>query len=153
MNEREMKVFCNKFMEEEKTACFTTIDENGYPHTRGIFNLRNVKQFPTLYKVFEKHQEDLTIYISTNTSSSKVQHIKTNKKVSVCILDSEKITGVTFGGEIEIITDKKIKKDLWLDWWVQYYPKGENDEDYTILRLKPKTVEIWYKGKYKFQLE
>lgn len=153
MNETEMKEFCNKLMEEEKAASFTTIDENGFPHTRGIFNLRNIKQFPTLSKVFERHREDLTVYISTNTSSNKVKHVKKNPKVSVCVLDPENLRGITLGGEIEIVTDEKIKKELWLDWWVQYYPKGESDEDYTILRLKPKFVEIWYRGKYKFQLE
>ncbi len=152
MNELEMLEFSNKLLEEERAASFTTIDEDGYPHTRGIFNLRNIKQFPALSKVFDKHREDLTIYISTNTSSNKVQHIKTNPNVSMCVLDPENFRGVTLGGEIEIITDEKIKKELWLDWWVSYYPKGEKDEDYTILRLKPKSVEVWCKGKYKFQL-
>ena len=41
----------------------------------------------------------------------------------------------------------------WSAILISYYPKGREDEDYTILRLKPKTVEIWYKGKFKFQLE
>ena len=71
----------------------------------------------------------------------------------MCVLDPENFRGITLGGEINIVTDEKIKKELWLDWWVKYYPKGENDEDYSILRLKPKSVEIWDKGKYKFQLE
>ena len=152
MNKIEMLEFSNKLLEEEKAASFTTIDEDGYPHTRGIFNLRNIKQFPALSKVFEMHREDLMIYISTNTSSNKVQHIKSNPNVSRCVLDPENFRGITLGGEIEIVTDEKIKEELWLDWWVNYYPKGEKDEDYTILRLKPKSAEVWYKGKYKFQL-
>ena len=49
------------------------------------------------------------------------------------------------------MTDKKVKRELWLDWWDKYYPKGIEDEDYTILKLQPKTVEVWYKGKFKFQ--
>ena len=148
-----MKEFSNKLLEEGKAASFTTIDEEGYPHTRGIFNLRNIKQFPTLSDFFKRHQEDLTIYISTNTSSNKVRHVKTNSKVSMCVLNPDSGRGITLGGEVEVITDEKIKKELWLDWWTQYYPKGVNDEDYTILRLRPKSIEIWFKGKYKFRLE
>ena len=153
MNIQEMKDFSNKLMQEAKTACFTTIDNKGYPHTRAVFNLRNKEQFPELTKIFDNHRDDLLIYISTNTSSSKVSHIHDNRKVSICITDPENFRGITFGGEIEIVTDKKIKNDLWLDWWDKYYRKGKEDEDYTILRLIPKNAEVWYKGKFKFQLE
>ena len=156
MNEQEMKEYCIEFsvklMQEAKAACLTTIDEHGYPHTRAVFNLRNKNQFSTLTKVFESHKEDLLIYISTNNSSSKLEHIRNNTAVSLCITDPESFRGVTLGGDIAIVTDKKIKRDLWLDWWDKYYPKGREDEDYTILELQPKTVEVWYKGKYKFQL-
>ncbi len=151
MNEQEMKAFSIKLMQEAKTACFTTIDENGYPHTRAVFNLRNLEQFPTLEKVFKDHNEDLLIYISTNTSSSKVEHIRNNTAVSLCITDPENFRGLTLGGDINIVTDEEIKTDLWLDWWEQYYPKGREDEDYTILELNPKTIEVWYKGKFKFR--
>ncbi len=151
MNEKEMKDFSAKLMQESKTACFTTIDKNGYPHTRAVFNLRNKEQFPELVKIFDAHKEDLLIYISTNTSSSKVAHIQSNTAVSLCISDPENFRGLTLGGAIEIVTDKNIKSALWLDWWDRYYPKGKEDEDYTILKLIPKTVEVWYKGKFKFQ--
>lgn len=152
MNEQEMREFSNQLMEEAEAAFFTTIDEKGYPHTRAIFNLRNIEQFPTLSKVFTNHKEDLLTYFSTNTSSLKMAHIKKNPAVSVCYCVSKDFRGLTLGGDIEIIQDNRIKEALWLDWWNQYYPKGLEDEDYTILRLLPKTVEIWYKGKYKFQL-
>ncbi len=153
MNEIEMREFSTKLLEEANVACLTTIDENGYPHTRGIFNLRNVKQFPTLVKVFEPHQEDLLIYISTNTSSSKVEHIKSNPKISYCVLDPKTSRGLTLGGEIEIVPDDKIKHNLWVDGWDRYYPKGITDEDYTVLKLLPKAVEIWNRGKFKYQLD
>ena len=151
MNEQEMKDFSIKLMQEANVTCFTTMDETGYPHTRAIFNLRNIKQFPTLAKIFENQKEDLLIYISTNTSSTKVKHIRTNTAVSLCFTDPEDFRGLTLGGDIEIVTDETIKKELWLDWWNKYYPKGIEDEDYTILMLQPKTVEVWYKGKFKFQ--
>ena len=151
MNKQEMKEFSVKLMQETRVACFTTLDENGYPHTRAVFNLRNVTQFPTLAKIFEDHEEDLLIYISTNTSSSKVEHIQNNSAVSLCIMDPETFRGLTLGGDIEIVTDYAIKNELWLDWWNRYYPKGREDEDYTILRLLPKTAEVWFKGKFKFQ--
>jgi len=142
--------FSNQLLIEAEAAFFSTIDENSFPHTRALFNLRNKEQFPELSKIFKDHKNDLLLYFSTNTSSAKISHIKSNPAVSVCYCIPKDFRGLTCGGNVEIVTDKKIKKTLWLDWWIKYYPKGVDDEDYTILKLVPKTIEIWYKGKYKF---
>jgi general stress protein 26 len=50
-----------------------------------------------------------------------------------------------FGGDVEIINDMKIKKKIWLDWWTKYYPKGLEDPDYTLLRLRPKVAQFYYR--------
>lgn len=134
-----------ELMETSKAAFLTTIDSKGYPITRAMFNLRNKEQFPEFSDFFADLNNKFEIYISTNTSSSKTGHITKNPKVSVYFCDTEQFKGVMFGGEVEIIDDMDIKRKIWLDWWTKYYFKGLEDPDYTLLRLKPKTAQFYYK--------
>jgi len=67
-----------KLISESKAAYLTTIDSDGFPITRAMFNLRNIEQFPEFSEFFQKQEDIFTIYISTNTSSTKVEHLKNN---------------------------------------------------------------------------
>ncbi len=143
MELEEVKKFCLELMETSKAAYLTTINSEGYPITRAMFNLRNKEKFAVFTNFFNGLDNIFEIYFSTNTSSSKTEHIKNNPKISVYYCDTDDFKGVMFGGEVEIIDDLKLKKEIWEDWWTQYYPKGVDDPDYTLLRLKPKMAEFY----------
>lgn len=145
MDIEEAKKLSLELMESSKAIYLTTINSEGYPITRAMFNLRNKEQFPEFSEFFDKLENKFEIFISTNTSSSKIEHIKKNPKISVYYCDPEEFKGVMFGGDMQVITDKNIKKRIWLDWWTKYYPKGLDDPDYTLLKLKPKMAQIYYK--------
>lgn len=145
MDLEEVRSSCLELMENSKAAYFTTIDSDGFPITRAMFNLRNKNQFLEFSKFFKEEQNKFVIYISTNSSSSKVEHVKKNPKISVYFCDPEDFKGVMFGGLVEIIEDMNIKKKIWLDWWTKYYPKGLKDPDYTLLRLNPKIARFYYR--------
>ncbi|MFX0103920.1 MAG: pyridoxamine 5'-phosphate oxidase family protein [Candidatus Hodarchaeota archaeon] len=132
-------------MKTSKAAYLTTIDSEGYPITRAMFNLRNKEQFPELSEFFTNLDNEFEIFISTNTSSSKIAHIKENPKISVYYCDPEDFKGVMFGGEAENIDNMEIKKKIWLDWWTRYYPKGLEDPDYILIRLSPKNARFYYR--------
>ena len=134
-----------KLIEESKAVILTTIDPEGFPITRAMFNLRNKEQFPEFSEFFENQQNQFTIYISTNTSSSKVAHLSKNPKMCVYFCDAEDFKGFMLGGSVEIVDDMELKKKIWLDWWTQYYPEGVEDPDYTLLRLEPKNAKYYYK--------
>lgn len=145
MELEEAKKISLELMETSKAAYLTTIDSEGYPITRAMFNLRNKEQFPEFSKFFSDPDNKFDTYISTNTSSSKTNHIAKNPKISVYYCEPEEFKGVMFGGEVEVINDIDIKRNIWLDWWTRYYPKGLEDPDYTLLHLKPKTAQFYYK--------
>ena len=145
MNVEEVKRSGLKLMEESKAAYLTTIDTDGFPITRAMFNLRNRDQFPEFSKFFETQQNQFTIYISTNTSSSKVTHLDKNPKMCVYFCDTEDFKGFMLGGSVEIVDDKELKKKIWLDWWTRYYPEGLEDPDYTLLRLERKNARYYHK--------
>jgi general stress protein 26 len=141
----EAKRISSELMKSSKAIYLTTIDSDGYPITRAMFNLRNIEQFPEFSNIFDELGTAFEIYISTNTSSSKTNHIKENPKVSVYYCEPEDFMGVMFGGDIEVIEDMELKREIWLDWWTKYYREGLEDPDYTLLRLKPKIAHVYYK--------
>jgi general stress protein 26 len=143
----EVKNSALKLISESKAAYLTTIDLEGFPITRAMFNLRNKEQFPEFSEFFQNQEDIFTIYISTNTSSTKVEHLKNNPLMCVYFCDADNFQGFMLGGSVEFINDIKLKKNIWLDWWTKYYPKGIEDSDYTLLRLAPKTGRYYYKLK------
>ncbi|MFX1314619.1 MAG: pyridoxamine 5'-phosphate oxidase family protein [Promethearchaeota archaeon] len=145
MELEEVKKQSLELIETSKAAYFTTIDPDGFPITRAMFNLRNKEQFPEFTEFFQKQENKFTIYIGTNTSSSKVAHIKVNPKISVYYCDPDDFKGIMFGGVVDIVEDLDLKHIIWLDWWTRYYPKGVGDPDYTLLRLYPKQARFYYK--------
>ena len=93
------------------------------------------------------------MYFSNNTSSSKIEHIKENPKISVYFCDPQDFKGLMLGGEAEIVEDMDIKRQFWLDTSIRYYPKGLEDPDYTILRFNPRSAIFYYRLKqFKFEL-
>ena len=143
MGDDEFKQMCLELMETSKAAYLTTIDSEGYPHTRGMFNLRNKEMWPRLIPMFSEHQEDFMVIFTTNTSSNKVPHLRVNPKVSVYYCTPDSWKGFMVNGDIEIVTDSEIKRSLWHDGWERYYPNGYDDPDHTVLRLFPKLAKGW----------
>ena len=145
MDLSEVKMLIEELMETSTLVYLSTIDSHGFPITRALFNTRYSKRYPEFSKFYNKLEDKYIIYFSTNTSSSKINHIKKNPKISVYFCDPEDFKGVMFGGEVEIIEDMDIKRAFWLDRSIRYYPKGLEDPDYTILRFKPKNARFYYK--------
>ncbi len=92
------------------------------------------------------------IIFSTNTSSTKIEDIRSKPKASVYYCKPDETQGVMFGGEIEIVEDLDLKKSLWHDDWVKYYPKGYDDPDYAVLKIIPTVAKGWT-GSSTFKLE
>ena len=88
MELEEAKKMGLELMETSKAAYLTTIDNEGFPITRAIFNLKNKEQFPEFSRFFQKQSDEFLIFISTNTSSSKTVHIKKNPAICVYYCDS-----------------------------------------------------------------
>jgi len=143
----EVKKSALNLISESKAAYLTTIDSEGFPITRAMFNLRNKEQFPEFSEFFQNQEDIFSIYISTNTASTKVEHLKNNPLMCVYFCDADNFQGFMLGGSVEFIENPKLKKNIWLDWWTQYYPKGIEDPDYTLLRLNPKTARYYFKLK------
>ncbi|MFX1431927.1 MAG: pyridoxamine 5'-phosphate oxidase family protein [Promethearchaeota archaeon] len=145
MELNEAKKLSAEMIENSLLAYFSTIDSDGFPITRALLNTRYKERYPEFSNFYDTQDNRYVVYFSTNTSSSKIDHIKENPKVSVYFCDPEDFKGVMFGGDIEIVEDMDIKREFWLDSSKRYYPKGLEDPDYTILRFTPKSGRLYYK--------
>ena len=143
MEQIEAEQLSIELMEISRAAYLTTIDADGFPHTRGMTNMRNRDTHPHLATLFRDHRKDFLIIFSTNTSSAKVSNVKENPKVAVYYSHPEKTQGVMFGGEIEIVLDPELKRAIWRNDMVKYYPIGYDDPDHTVLRLRPRMAKGW----------
>jgi len=63
MELEEAKKMGLELMETSKAAYLTTIDQEGFPITRAIFNLKNKEQFPEFSKFFQKQSDEFLIFI------------------------------------------------------------------------------------------
>jgi general stress protein 26 len=147
MIDPNIKQACIKVMEASEAVYLTTHGPDGYPHTRAMLNLRNRQTYPDQVKLFEQHQDDLMVLISTNTSSSKLRQIQADSRACVYYCLPLQFHGLMLAGDIEIVDDSQFRHAIWNEGWERYYPGGPDDPDHTVLRLYPKYAEGWYQAR------
>lgn len=145
MTESELRAACLELMAEATSACLSTIDVDGYPRTRGMLNLRNRAQYPAHMHLYDGHDIDFMVFLTTNTSSRKVREIRANPRVNIFFRHPTRTFGVSFTGRATIVEDVSIKEAVWADGWEMYYPSTgrADDPDYTVLRIDPMMANGW----------
>ncbi|MHC4274922.1 MAG: pyridoxamine 5'-phosphate oxidase family protein [Planctomycetota bacterium] len=153
MTEEEARQFALGLMETSPAAYLASIDSEGFPQIRAMLNLMNHRQYPKLAELFTSDRDGLVVYFTTNTSSEKMRQMEANPKVAVYFCHPEKYHGLMLRGSVEIVSDQRLKHDIWHDGWEQYYPEGPDDPDYTILRLAPTLAKGWHgEGRFEFRV-
>jgi len=152
MERSDLDTFCSTVIQRSKFAYLTTISEQGEPETRAMLNLYNREQYPSLQNILPFPPYE--IYMTTNTSSEKMEHISHNSKSCVYFIIESDWQGIMLNGEIKIVTDPEKKKMIWQDDWVRYYPGDQRyqNSDYSILKLVARYIKGW-NGREKFKFE
>jgi len=153
MEEKEIKKECLNLMETANAIYLSTNGSNGYPHTRMMSNLRNKKENPGAAEIIAQKKQDFNIYFITSKSSTKMQQIRANPKVSAYLCNPAAFHTLMLSGQVQEITDKEFKKKLWQDGWEMHWPGGADDPEFTVLKLSPAFAKGWYKeGPFEFGL-
>jgi general stress protein 26 len=153
MDEKELKQACLNLIETADAVYLSTIGGDGFPHTRMMSNLRNKEENPACAELLEPDKKDFVVYFATGTSSVKMQQIRANSKVSAYLCDRGEFHTLMLSGEIEEITDRGFKKQLWQDGWEVHWPGGGDDPEFTVLKLSPAFAKGWYKkGPFEFKI-
>lgn len=144
MNENEARRLTLELLTKSEAVYLTTVNEDGYPLTRAMLNLRNTEKFPRLREFFAGHGEDFLVYFTTNTSSAKVRDILRHPKVSAYYCLPGLWWGVALAGRAELVEDPAEKERVWQPEWEMYYPGGVADPDNALLRLTPEFVRLYH---------
>jgi general stress protein 26 len=138
-----------KLMDDAEAVYLATIATKG-PRIRALVNLRRRDQYPGPAKV--ACTDDGTVYLATSLASDKVQEIKANPAVAVYYCTPHNFHGVMLSGRAEILDEPSLKKALWSEDWRLYWPDGDTNPDYIVLRIKPEEIRGW-QGSVPFTLE
>lgn len=151
MDIKEAEMLGLELINISELAVVTTINKEGFPQSRAMFNLRNKTLFPNLAGCFA---DNFIIYFTTNTSSSKVEHLRSNNRASIYFCRPDDWRGLNLSGTIAVSNDPDLRKSLWQESWTMYYPGGYSDPDYSVLVFTPYSASYYHQLDYiKWQIE
>ncbi len=150
--ENDVKQTCLNLITNTFICQLTTIDSAGFPHTSAMLNLRYAKEYPSLVDLYRGEDNDFVIYMSTSMQSPKIARMRVNPKVCVYFCDTNQLIGLMLGGEIEVITDQKLKERIWQKGWTMYYPNGPEGPEYGVVKLVPSIVKGWCNGPFEIKI-
>lgn len=125
-----LKEKIEKLINSATSAIISTIDEDGYPHTRAMLAPRKVEGL--------KH-----FYFTTNTSSQKVKQLQHNSKSCIYFYNQASYVGVMLIGTAVALEDEASKKMIWQAGDEMYYSKGVSDPDYCVLMFTAKKLRFY----------
>lgn len=108
---------------DKQSICYiSSVDKDGFPNTKAMLKPR-------------KRNGIKEIYLSTNTSSLKVQAFKNNSKACLYFVDKRFYRGVMLKGNVEVLKDQTSKDMIWEFGDTMYYKGGKTDPDYCVLKF------------------
>ena len=113
----------NELVDNSKIVMVGTNGENGYPNIKAMMRL--------------KHDGLKKFWLSTNTSTKRLQVLKRDNKACLYFVDEDKFAGLMLVGTIEVLQDRASKEMLWSDGCEIYYPLGIDDPDYSVFCFTP----------------
>ena len=133
MDQQEAMVEGLRLIERSNICLLGTNGEDGFPNIKAMMNA--------------KHEGINKIWLSTNTSSRRVQQLKKDNRACVYYVDNEDFKGLMLTGTIQIVQDFESRHMLWVDGNERYYPLGVEDPDYSVLYFTA------HKGNYHHKLK
>ena len=49
---------------------------------------------------------------------------------------------------MEVVTDEKLKQELWQDWFIEHFPGGPTDPGYVLLKFTANHATYWIEGTF-----
>src|ERR1700735_74436 len=119
----------SQLIRDIRVALLTTIDRDGHFHTRPVQTLQV--------------DADRTLWFFTDWSSSKVDELQHDVRVSLGYAEPAKNLYCAVSGMGNLIRDVQKAKQLWGIEQRAYYPDGPEDERLALLRVQIDRAEYW----------
>ena len=131
MKKSSLKTIAKKMKDLDMCMLITQDGKNRY-HSRPMSNNGEVEY-------------DGTSWFFTYKTSRKVKQVQANKKVCL-IFQTKDALFIECSGNAEIVTDKSIMAEKWVDSINEWFPKGINTPGVCLLKVVAKRVHYWDKG-------
>lgn len=115
-------------MAASRYATLITLDGTGHPQSR------IVDPFAP--------EDDLTIWVATNSRSRKVEQIAADARVTMTWFDAAGQSYVTLLGTAQAVRDPAEKARRWKPEWEKFYRDRNRGEDYLLIRVTPRRLEV-----------
>ena len=109
-------------------ATFATLDDRGAPQAR------IVDPFAP--------EDELTIWVATNSRSRKVGQIARDGRVTLTYFDRGVEHYTTIVGTATIVRDLAARAAHWKEEWKAFYEDGYRGDDYLLIRIDPIQLEV-----------
>ena len=87
---------------------------------------------------------DGTLYFFTHRSDPKVREIARDARVNLGISDPDSYRYVSCSGVAGLANDPTLQQKLWHKQYEAWFPKGLDDKDLAMLRVRVTNAEYWH---------
>lgn len=128
-NDERVRANLYQIIRDVGTAMFTTIRPDGTLHTRPMVTC------------MREPMGDLWFF--TTEHAPKAEEIRQDRQVALGYADAKRSVYATVSGTAEIVHDTQLKHQLWSPPLLAWFPKGPDDADLALLRVRMRTAEYW----------
>ncbi len=118
-----------KFVSSREVAFLSGVDAGGFP-TTAVMSLRDrngIRSFD----------------FSTQTSTNKVETFWKNPQACLYLCDDQTNNRLLVQGHVEVSDDPTLKARLWQEGDEAYFPLGQTDPGYVVLRFKAERARFY----------
>jgi len=112
-----------------KFAMLTTVGSDGTLHSRPMTT--------------QQQEFDGDLWFFTGADSLKVEEFQFNRHVNVSYANPEDQHYVSVSGIAELVRDPAKNKELWNPVYKAWFPKGLDDPELALLKVKVTDAEYW----------
>jgi general stress protein 26 len=112
-----------------EVAMMTTIEGVGYMKSRPMY--------------LSKLDFDGTLWFFTNDTKHLVDEIEHSHIVNLTFANSDTQTFVSLLGQVDVIKDESLFRELWDPMLRAWFPEGLKDPHLAVLRVTPVEAEYW----------
>jgi general stress protein 26 len=86
--------------------------------------------------------EDLVFWIGTNPSLRKVAEVEANPRVTLAFGHQRERANLVVYGTASVVAEPELRRRLWKGEWRLFFPRGPLADDYVLLRVEARCLEI-----------
>jgi general stress protein 26 len=116
-------------IKDVRVAMMTTVDADGSLHSRPMHTMK------------PDAQGDLWFF--TRRSAPKTAEVARDHAVNLAYADPGHQNYVSVSGRATIVTDQKRIDELWSEPLRAWFPKGKDDPEIALVRVRPERAEYW----------